>query len=270
MAQEKYEYSISGDTSNGKVEEDVLGSEVQVSDIITALDYISTSGDALDVYMKDTLSPGDEASLNTVVSDHEGIPATPPPDEVVIKEFSETSGAYKTKGYNFLAIKNATTDYTFSFPYDVEVLAGEVWTKNSIDGDELELIIAPDTTIGIVTVAGSVDDSEVKVNSTVLDNIRSGRHVKFGSDTDEYVVTSKTADGIEISPNLINAVSVTDAVKMSVKMVESMKLYADIDLRLGWTKIGSSFVGQNTPIRVSYTNVDSVDKDIYFYMDILY
>ena len=191
-------------------------------------------------------------------------------ENVIIKEFSTTTGSYRTKGYKFTATANQITNYDFSLPYDIEILAGEIWSKKSLDGDEIELIISPDTVVGVVTEAALIGTSTIKVSPTVIANLKNGRHVKFGTATDEYAVVTVNSDSIDISPALVSAVSVNDFVKMSIKMVETVTLYNDTNLRLGWTKIGSSAVPKNTTIRCTYNNKDTTNKEIYFYMDILY
>ena len=74
MAQTKYTYSIATDTANAKLANSKLKSEVQASAIVTAIDYINSLGDVLDIYMKDVLSAGDETVLDGVVAAHDGVP----------------------------------------------------------------------------------------------------------------------------------------------------------------------------------------------------
>lgn len=68
----KYTYSIENDTANGEVNLDSLTNEINVSSIITALDYCDSVLDVLDVYFKSELSTEDETTLNSIVSAHTG------------------------------------------------------------------------------------------------------------------------------------------------------------------------------------------------------
>jgi len=70
----KYTYSISGDTLNSKVASDRLTEEIQESVIITALDYIETNADVLDIWFKVAISAGDETVLDGLVAAHDGEP----------------------------------------------------------------------------------------------------------------------------------------------------------------------------------------------------
>ena len=73
MGQTKYTYSVAVETANALLALDALKKEIEDSAIVTALDYISVFGDALDIYMKDALSAGDETLLDGVVSAHTGV-----------------------------------------------------------------------------------------------------------------------------------------------------------------------------------------------------
>lgn len=74
MASTKYTYSIQNDFPNHAVASDRLLSEIRASAIITAVDYINTSGDDCDIWFKDALSAGDETILDGLVAIHSGEP----------------------------------------------------------------------------------------------------------------------------------------------------------------------------------------------------
>lgn len=74
MASTEYSYSVAGDTLNGLVDEERLTEEIQASAIVTAIDFIATSGDYLIVWMKDALSTGDDTILDGLITAHTGEP----------------------------------------------------------------------------------------------------------------------------------------------------------------------------------------------------
>jgi hypothetical protein len=73
MTATKYTYSITDDTLNGALYTDTLVTSIRNSAIVTALDYVDSSGDVLDIWMKAALSGGDETILDGVVAAHDGI-----------------------------------------------------------------------------------------------------------------------------------------------------------------------------------------------------
>lgn len=191
-------------------------------------------------------------------------------NETVIKEFTKTAGHYKTKGFKFDATNDTTTSYDFSFPYDVEILAGEFNSVNSIQGDDIELVVAPDTITGVTTQAHVTSDTVINVSQTVADNAAMGYWLTLGSD--EYVITAidKVDKKVTISPGLTGNLAASSLVKQTIKMVETLYLEPSINIRLGWTKIGSSYIPAGTTLRMKYNNTDSTTKEIVFMLDVLY
>jgi hypothetical protein len=87
MAATKYTYSISTDFTGLEASSPnttALGAEIQTSAIVTALDYINTSGDDCDVWFKAALSSGDEDILDALIAAHTGAPSEPVPQEVTL------------------------------------------------------------------------------------------------------------------------------------------------------------------------------------------
>ncbi len=68
----KYTYGIIADTPNDRVNPTTLESEIDASAIVTALDFIETAADVLDIWFKDPLSGGDQTLLTAVVNAHQG------------------------------------------------------------------------------------------------------------------------------------------------------------------------------------------------------
>lgn len=69
-----YEYTISTDFPNGKVDPSRLGAEIRASAIVTALEGSQTSGDTCTIIFKADLSAGDKTILDGIVAAHSGEP----------------------------------------------------------------------------------------------------------------------------------------------------------------------------------------------------
>ena len=96
MSATKYSYSISSDFPNHKVASDRLLAEIKASAIVTAVDYINTSGDDCDVWFKDALSVGDKTILDGLVAVHSGEPLPDAATTVVIKDNPTFNGVLIT------------------------------------------------------------------------------------------------------------------------------------------------------------------------------
>ena len=74
MAKTAYDYSVSSDTLNGKINMASLKVEIDQSGIVTGLQEITTINDELFITFKNALSAGEVTILNNVVDSHDGIP----------------------------------------------------------------------------------------------------------------------------------------------------------------------------------------------------
>ena len=109
MPATKYTYSISVDFPNQIVATDRLSIEIKDSAIVTALDYINTSGDDCDIWFKDALSGGDETILDGLVAAHTGEPL--PSDGlsvVVVQPVQRFTHGYATSSGSNLTVMRAT------------------------------------------------------------------------------------------------------------------------------------------------------------------
>lgn len=126
----KYTYSIQNDFPNHKVSSDRLTLEIQQSAIVTALDFIGTSGDSCDIWFKAALSDGEQSVLSTVVFNHSGEPLPQNlTQDVNIKSaaataiiLSQEKGFQDLTGHNFFkkgirgtAAAGQTTDFYLKF-----------------------------------------------------------------------------------------------------------------------------------------------------------
>jgi len=66
-----YTYSKANDTASGNVEINVLQEEVYSS--LPDIAHINLSGDDLEIHFSTSLSTGDESTLTTIVSNHQGV-----------------------------------------------------------------------------------------------------------------------------------------------------------------------------------------------------
>ena len=124
-----------------------LSTEIQASTITVAIDYINVSGANVDIYMKATLSSGEEDLLDSIVAAHTGEPWSND-IEVIVKDQLLGEGSNKRlkwKGYKFTAYANQVSTYNFTMPYDGNIQGGIFFAGNSKDGDMIEMTLLPGT-----------------------------------------------------------------------------------------------------------------------------
>ena len=87
MADKSQPYSISNDTANGLLAQGALYEQIQEdSNITTALDNISVSGDTVTVLFKEDISAAEKTALDALIAAHDGVPL---PDDVETVRLAE-------------------------------------------------------------------------------------------------------------------------------------------------------------------------------------
>lgn len=283
MAATKYSYVISTDTANGLVDSPALTKEIGDSSIVTALSHIDTNSDILDIWFKDALIAGDQTLLTVVVASHTGEKLEPPPQTVIVKE--EVSGV---TGGNY-AIKTATMtvdhaigttkDLDISFPYPVSVFSAQFVCKAHHEGDIIDVIMAPDTTIGAITSDVASGATILPVQDSVLDNIRLGFMVSLDNGTTQNDLGECT--GIDRIAKTITVSTATSSsflaatptyVKMTVNLVRNFTLPHAYKIDIGRDVIGGSLLPGGTIMRIKYKNNEgtTVGKTFTFMMEYKY
>lgn len=163
MAATKYTKSISTDFPNGAVDSSKLTQEIAASAIVTALDYINTSGDDCDIWFKDALSAGDEDVLGVVVGDHDGEPVTevqPVYSDVtgglvIASSYTQYDEDAQFKGHRVSCPANTVTILDIPITVETYVNRGKCWFKDANDGDEVEIsLVDKNDVLGLFSLFG--------------------------------------------------------------------------------------------------------------------
>lgn len=184
----------------------------------------------------------------------------------IVEEFTpsnapRTGGRYQARSWE-LVIDHAVGTWkslTVSYPYPISIFSTE-WINDSFyDGDIVKVEIAPDTIVGVVTVAATASATEIEVSQTVVDNIRLGYHVSLDDGTNKddlgrVVGVDKTGLKITVETATVNSFAANAYVKMTVSFIPHMCLKGSSRVELAKDVVGGSYIGANTPIVVSYQN----------------
>lgn len=248
--QTKYTYAISTDTANGKADTTKLISAIRNSSIVIAADYINTSGDVLDVWMKDVLStsaPDDVTNLNNVVSAHDGEPLSENLPQIT-DDIEENLSSTSTYQFCSVIIDAANIDewntVNQSWPFDVYLYSSQFKTKSDSLEDKIRVWVAKDTQIGFINVAVSASDTVIRVDDNVMANIKIGYLVKLddGTNADECgrcTDIDRINNTITIETATVNAFTVaspTTEVKITREMGVSSPIDNDMKLVMGASK----------------------------------
>ena len=178
-----YNYSITTDTLNGKYS-DKLEQEIHDSNIVTALNNITESGDTLTITFEATLSSGDETTLTAIVNAHDGEKLDPTAVEIDDDGRQVTRTAATYKGWRYLAhvleMETATLNGVFSS--DWQGTSRSDFTIKYYDNTDTELVAGTQAELDancvktVVTIKPSYDydivGGNVHQHTTPTENVR--------------------------------------------------------------------------------------------------
>jgi hypothetical protein len=186
-----------------------------------------------------------------------------------------TSGSYQMNSFCYMCGPGITT-HTESFPTPISGLAVEYVVNEDNVGDEFKILVAPNTTIGVITADVSASDTVINVSSTVIDNMTPGRYMRItdGSTTNDLgrvvdVDTNLSQITVETAATDAFAAATPTYVQMTVQRAHVHIMRAWL-AEFGSSKIGASTIPANTPIVLEYNNRHHYYKQFVVQLENLY
>lgn len=214
---------------------------------------------------------------HTLVANSVRIDTTQSPNVYKVKEESIPTGEnFKTETIVISTPASSSATVEKSWKYPVGVLSMCYVSDSTNLGDNLEMEIAPDTTIGVVSSPVGIGDTVISVSSTVLEYTMKGYYLKIsdGTNTDDLGIVldvDKNAGTVTVDAPTTNAFAAgVSAIIQTIKMVENYEIGPPFEYTVGDSKIGASHVPANTVVRARYINNGLVEKKLVVKIEYLY
>lgn len=197
---------------------------------------------------------------------------------VVVKEESTpTGGNFRTESVPFDIPAGTTHTEDKSWNYNVSVLDVFYISTSDHIGDTLEIIVAPNTTIGIITGNVDIGTTTINVSQTVVDNTMIGYYINLtdGVNNDslgEVIDIDKDNLTITCSIPTTNSFSASSPtyVVQNIYMLRDFEIGPPFHIVIGECKIGGSSIPAGITVRVNYKNNGIVSKRFVPYIEYLY
>lgn len=262
--QTSYNFSVLNDFPSQKVDLERLSREIGDSPIVIALGFCTLDGDQLSIVFKDVLAADDITSLHSVIAAHSGLPIEKPTVVKLQGESVPTQGFYQSTAFLMTANQSGVVTKDLSWPFDISLIGGSYQAFNGDEGDEFEVIAAPDTVIGALTQDAAEGADTLSVQDSVIENCAIGFFVTLAdanqniTDCGRVLAIDKVNKTLKIETPLPTAASASSPtlVRISVKYL-SHEVLADVGrVALGETLQGASHIPANRVIRFTYNNIN--------------
>lgn len=195
----------------------------------------------------------------------------------VQEETIPTGGHFKALGRKMDIAANETKTKDEVFPFDISAMAIEFTSDSSNQGDELQLVIGPDTIIGTVSNDVTSGDTVINVSQTVIDYVSIGYNINLfdGVNTSDLGrVTAVDKDNLTITAETAVDQSFSSVmptyVRMSVYTIDDYTIGKPGRWTIGESKIGGSFIPAGTVVRIIYKNNENASKEFISQLEYLY
>jgi len=199
--------------------------------------------------------------------------------EITIKEEEvPTGGHYKMVSNILVCPANTTSVHDFSYPYDMTVLDMFMVTEEIHKGDTLNLVMSPDTTIGVISADVSIDDTVINVPIQYMDPLQKGFLIKITDGVNisdlGYILALDTISGTittSVGASHSYLASSPTYIQIGITPLDNMHIGPATTYFFGDKKIGGSYVPAGMLIRVYYENKSlTEEKTLYTYIEKLY
>ena len=198
---------------------------------------------------------------------------------VVIKSSRIVNNNYMFEGFNIDDIQpNTTKSVSISFPYDIAIICGTTEVSLEQRGDFMNIIIAPNTMIGVLTSDVTENSNILNVSQTVIDNVSVGFEITLNDMINQESlgrITSidKVNRTITTAYKTVNSYSADPFVQvlLNIYKIKNLRFMNPCEMKMKGLSTETSMIPKNTKIKVLYTNNSStVVKNISIYFEYLY
>lgn len=183
------------------------------------------------------------------------------------KAYSGTNGFYQCKGYSFdVPAGQVVSQHDIVMPFTSCQYGLTICGDQANEGDMFDIIIAPDTMIGVLLSGASNGDTKIYPNKTVIQHAVPGFHLTIG-DQSNCVVTgvSAASNCVELLDPLSNAPAYS-GVYVNAYIAKDIKICGTQEIALGYGSMGGKNLAKGTIVRTVYTNNSSNLDAKYFHM----
>jgi hypothetical protein len=273
-------------TYQKEVNPSTLKEEIQDSpDIKIAVDYITSTQQEVEIYMKSQLPVEEEIVLTNIVANHDSsvddVVATILVNVVEETGNAFTGGSFQTGSFPIDIDEEAGkwNQQDHVFPFNIAIISCDLLIAEEHVGNILEVCVAPHTVIGNITANAEAGATEIFVSPSVLDNIWVGYFVSITENPNDDNLRSELGRVLEKKANSIivetpvprdYSFSTPTYVEMTVKIFHNWEFPCAGRIDVGDSKIGASNIPANTIIRVRYLNKNGGAKRFILPVDYLY
>jgi len=227
------------------------------------------------VYFPTNISGADKNTLDSLINAYTQYDNITTVKELKITEETiKTQGNFRIEGLFITTPANTTQTQTYSWNYPINVLGLKFHTPAANNGDIVNGCIAPTMPVAILATAAQIGDQYITISTPVASYIKNGFKLYTNPTqptTLGYILeTDLINNRIKLEAPLTTSIAASTPLYVEIHVVKNLKLYEGMRFTIGDLSINATYVPQNTPIVLKYTNTHLTANDFTFLIEYLY
>lgn len=188
-----------------------------------------------------------------------------------------TGGNYRctTVPINASAGVDVVTTVNHSWKIPVSIFSISFVTKDEHEGDKFDIVVAPETIVGLLTDNIAIGVDVIPVDATVMANVCVGYTLIIDNtinvDNLGEIIEIDTVNNTVTTENTTSFAFLTGSViKTHTRIVKDYTIGPSWEYIIGESKIGGSYISSNRVIQLNYTNKTNVAKNLYIQIEYTY
>lgn len=157
------------------------------------------------------------------------------------------------------------TEHDISWPMPITLWRTLLTPTSDLVGDEISVLAAPETVVGVLTAPASIGATTINVNSTVTDNVWRGFLITLDDTVNKDVVgrvtnVDKVGGTISFQTPTSFAYAPGTPVKISIYVLNSIQIVNTETMDIGVKGFKGKTIDVGTILRIYYTNNSGTSK----------
>jgi len=164
-----------------------------------------------------------------------------------------------------------------SFPMDILLWITELRINDKLLDDEINIVVAPDSAIGILTADALINDNTIQVSSTVIENVFGGVNITINDGVNIFdcgMVTNidNATNTLTIEKPLIYDYLAIDApvILLNIIVVQNLIIDKVENIVIGEKGFRGKPIPANMILRIFHKNNDGLEKKYYWRIEYYY
>ena len=191
------------------------------------------------------------------------------------KSWQDTNGYYMMQGYQYAITESNYSQFDLILPTKRCVYGLKMNANDSNVGDKISVKVNPNTVCGYITSDVNTGDSNISVNSTVVQNVVPGFYINFGTYsniTDEAMILNvdMVNNNILLDRSVTHDFTVGSLVMANVYIIKDYVIGVPGIHKVGYGTFSGKVLQANTNVHLCYNNITGGTKTLSYNSEYTY